>query len=798
MNYNLKDVKGKLQEIQKSKNEPTLFGYLQQLFITKEYIDVQINHGTSEYGKDLVFADYNKKLGVTEYYAVVVKNKDSGMQDFEEAGEVRRQIDLSFNHPYMDSEGVDHQIAKVIVVINGSISVNARTVLQKSVHPSRLANIHVWDYQKLAEEIYSSIPTIFLSSNLPEIDTFLEYQSKHFLEFDGANDIYHGLTVNDINDIYVNVRTNYKVYEQKKSTYTDYDGAKKSQVKEEIDESLNIVHSNQSFVISGIATSGKSLMLKRVGYNSVNQYQQKRIAPFFIQLGKIKKCADFDFENEIEAFYFKITQTKFDYTKYSKICLLLDGFDEISSENERRLIIAKITSYYDDFQQKHNGTNLQIVLTTRDVDFIENENYLKKYEKMELLPFDVGQAFKLVKKLIPDNKLKAENFIKAIKNNQLSNNLTRTPMALSLMAILYKEDEIELDELPANITELYNKFTDYYLNKWDTSKGISLQYKFEESKQILAFIAKELHTQNVTEITLSELETFLLNLKNDYDYEDLDDIDGFLKALKDRTGVIHYDTDNSTFSFSHLAFQEYFVSISFDDSIENDLIQKFYDEWWSNAIVFYCGKQPKRDVFLKKVLETLTPIDVHQRFIHITLLSRALQAGYLMSNPSKQLLVENLIMEFNKVYREVVETEQEKGFGITFMLTTLDVILKFREFLYRQLNSKHLNQKKVVETIGDILLNHQDSFLDVPLYCLAHFASTNTKDTKYLEMFISNSKHNTRWDRIVYIDIENLKNGKVHDEKTFRKIKKNQMKNKAYIQQQLKQTAFRHLSPLLD
>lgn len=30
-------------------------------------------------------------------------------------------------------------------------------------------------------------------------------------------------------------------------------------------------------------------------------------------------------------------------------------------------------------------------------------------------------------------------------------------MALTLMAILYKEDAIDLKELPANITELYNK-----------------------------------------------------------------------------------------------------------------------------------------------------------------------------------------------------------------------------------------------------------------------------------------------------------------------------------------------------
>ena len=88
-----------------------------------------------------------------------------------------------------------------------------------------------------------------------------------------------------------------------------------------------------------------------------------------------------------------------------------------------------------------------------------------------MLPFDIGQAFKLVKKIIPDNKSKASQFVEAIRDQQLSNTLTRTPMALTLMAILYKEDAIDLKELPANITELYNKFSDYYLDRSDATKG---------------------------------------------------------------------------------------------------------------------------------------------------------------------------------------------------------------------------------------------------------------------------------------------------------------------------------------
>ena len=136
-----KSVREKLMHIQKEEKEPSLFPSLKQLFIAKGYVNVEITHGPNEFGKDLVFSNLDDKLFSEEWFAVVVKNKDAVQEDFEDAGEISRQIKLAFQSPYMDSGGNEHYINKVIVVINGKVSHNARTVLNKILFPNHRSNV---------------------------------------------------------------------------------------------------------------------------------------------------------------------------------------------------------------------------------------------------------------------------------------------------------------------------------------------------------------------------------------------------------------------------------------------------------------------------------------------------------------------------------------------------------------------------------------------------------------------------------------------------------------------------------
>ena len=157
-----------LKKIRKGKKESELYPILKSLFIKMGFREVEITHGKDEYGKDLVFNDHNNKINEKIWYAVVVKNKDAEMADFENQGEITRQIRLAFEHPYLDTNGQDQYINKVIVIVNGTISSQARSNIQKVLPPHEHSNVSVWNCQKLETEIETNVKDVFLSGKYKE------------------------------------------------------------------------------------------------------------------------------------------------------------------------------------------------------------------------------------------------------------------------------------------------------------------------------------------------------------------------------------------------------------------------------------------------------------------------------------------------------------------------------------------------------------------------------------------------------------------------------------------------------
>jgi len=793
MEVTLRAIKDKLRRIQEKKNESELFPFLQQLFIKKTYNNVLITHGPNEYGKDLVFTEFDEKMQESRWFAAIVKNKNAEMQDFEGQGEIIRQVDLAFKYPFKNDKAEECTINTIIVIINGTVSNQAKEIMSKTLHPYMLSNVHIWSYQKLAEEIYNHSREEFLLEFSPKLSSFIIKQEKKIIKYSGSLELYHGLSVSDINEIYINVKTSLRKYQEKAKTYVDYEKNAQTIKQIEIDESLNILSSNKDVIIHGIATSGKSLLLKRIGYNSLRQAGEKPNYPFLIELGKITDFNILDLYELLQLDYIDSEGEELKIEDFNKIILLLDGLDEVNLDENKRRLIEQIIKFKNDFNHIEKHPALQLIITSRDINLIEDENLLPDFDKIELLPFDVGQAFKLVKKLIPGNKIKAERFINAIKEDQLSNSLTRTPMALTMMAILYRDNEVDLEELPANITELYNKFTDYYLNRWDISKGISLQYKYEETRQILGFIAIKMHESGSRSITYNNLLIFLSEIKEKYNYEDLKDINSFLEALKRRVGILNFYEDTQTFEFSHLTFQEYFASISFDDTSEDKLLDTFFDEWWNNILVFYCGHQPRRDVFIKKAINKLTPINIAQDFLFMNQLSRCTQASHLIESDVKVDVAKRIVFVFDQFYLKLKKIESTTGFGLMHNFSTIDFIIQFRDLLKKLLSSKHIQTDQFKDFSLELLKNEEVNLSDITLYSLAHFMSNHYRNPQYLEVFIERKDLNVRWFRIVYIDIELLHYSNKIEEKLWLRITQKQEKHKKYIKQQFAQLAYKHL-----
>lgn len=795
MKNEFKSIGDKLSYIQKNEKEPYLFPLLKELYRHKGFDCVEVTHGTNEHGKDLVFKEYDERLRREHWYSVVVKNKNASTSDFENGGEILKQIESSFKYPYINSKGETFYINSVIVVINGTVSQQAKDILNRQLEPHFKNNVDIWNYQRVEEEIDKEIKDLFLDGDGQSNEEIIlaKYKSnqiKSLSNLENAKDIYVGLEINDINDIFINIRTSLNKYQEEKNRYKD----EKQHIKEEIDDSISILNSNKNTLVRGIATSGKSLLLKRIGINAL---QATKIVPYAVFYFKFRRQNDFKnigINKLIEEQFKLLTDGElFDVKYFSKLILLFDGLDELMHDEDKLDAIKAINSFIETSKEVVS-CQLQVIISGRNLEIFESELF-SGFEKITLLPFDVGQAFKLVKKIIPNDKQKASAFVNAIKSNQLSNSLTRTPMALTLTAILYRDGEVDLTELPANITELYNKFCDYYLARWDASKGISSQYKFEETKHILGFVAFELHSRGIQEISKKELFEFLTSLNKQYSFDELTNVNSFIESLKDRAGLIQFNEQEHVFSFNNLSFQEYFTSIFFDDSNEQLLLNNLYKEWWENTIIFYCGKQPKRDVFICKAVSDIIPLDISQLYQHISLLSKCLQASHLISNSSQFVVIRNLILNFDKLYKRVIEIDSEnaEGVGLTYSLSTLDIILQFRTIFEKLFQTKHIHFETFSQIALSILTKETDSYSDVTLYSLSYFLSHKMNDPIFLNEFVKIPNLNLRWSRIVCRDVDYLHLKQKFDPSTYARIKRKQEHNKEYIKKQLKESAILHL-----
>lgn len=776
MNKKFGNVQEKLKFIQRSCKEVDLFPDLQQLFKSKNYNDVVITHGNREFGKDLVFSDYDRNLREEIWYSVIVKNKPASQNDFLLGGEIGSQIQTSFKNPYKNLKGEKKYVSKVIIVINGKVTDNAIEVIKENFDQLMLNNIYIWDYDRLCVEFNDYAKDSFLNNLEPHIT---HYQKKTIEKLSKlkSNNSFFDLNIEDINDIFVNVQTTYSKELKKVNQLVSYDGKEEIINEEDIEGSNEILTSKYNFIIHGIPTSGKTLFLKRIGIKALSKETENN-AVFYIELDKID-YTNFNIEKYIEAEYYYLTQEKFSEDVFDKIILLFDSIDFISNPTIKGEIIDKIEIF-------SNNKNFQIILASRDYNYFKGENKLTKFKDTELLPFNFGQALQLVKKIIPNNESKTNGFIMAIRDGSLDSSIQKTPLALTLLAVLYRDDHIDLKELPANIFELYNKFTDIYLDRWDASKGITQQYKYEQTKIIISFIALHMHCQGLNNVTLMELEIFLTELRTKFNFEELNNTSDFIRFLKTKNNVFYFNENTQTFQFFNHYFQEFFTSLSIEDEEEQLFIDNFFNQWWANSLVFYAGKKPKSFKLHNDIITKIIPIDIAQKVIYLQQHSKSLQASHSIKIEQRQLIVQKMLSEYNDLMKQLVQDAKINQEAFLNQLPYAQFINFSKNVFSDVFSSKHISTTEIKNHLFNIVENEKLEL--ITKYNISYFLSEKSGNPIPLENFAKLIVQNSDpiWSRIVFVDFNFLHYKKKIDEKLFIKIKRKMNRNKYLIQHLLR------------
>ncbi len=388
--------------------EKELRALLVEVFSNLKFNEVIESHGINEFGKDIVFWDEDK-LKRKIWYACVVKTKDINQKIFDE---VARQINECFRVKYSSLKQGKVKIDQVIVITNGIYKDNAKSQIAELFDGNKTANkVEYWEVGDIAEKI----------ENTPIVDVLFEKNSftqnlynKAVLEII-SNESSLKLLENDfdvnigkLDDFQIKVRAKATEFENEREEYLKSFEINHTKVPVKFLPDIDVLlKTRKPLFIHGIATSGKTTILKKFGKDFIKNGEDGYV--FFIELSRYKeKIIESGILPVLCEIFETITNEKISFEKIEKdkkLLILLDGLDELPDSQIQEIIIAKSIELI-------SNDNVRLVISSRTSEFIETNGSIKNnFNVFELLPLSFNEMVELGGKILPQDD-KRVNFVK--------------------------------------------------------------------------------------------------------------------------------------------------------------------------------------------------------------------------------------------------------------------------------------------------------------------------------------------------------------------------------------------------
>lgn len=222
--------------------------------------------------------------------------------------------------------------------------------------------------------------------------------------------------------------------------------------------------------IIGFAGQGKSTILRKILLEAIKNGEK---IPFFMELRKVEKTGVEDsllkIINELGVDAKKENLSSL--LKSNNVVLLLDGFDEISSEMRERVLEEMISL--------NRNYNLQIISTSRDGTEICAESGVINYKVDKIKKSDI---ISILKKLSQSKEVEQDtltHIFEMLKGNTTLIETMNSPLLVTLFYICYPH----LDSIPNSAIEFYSKlFTTLYF-RHDKIKNFKRERKSNIASQ---------------------------------------------------------------------------------------------------------------------------------------------------------------------------------------------------------------------------------------------------------------------------------------------------------------------------
>lgn len=572
------------KDILKSFQETAMHKELKILFerLYPDNTNVYITHGQYENGKDLIILQNDPMRGMSITSVVVKMDKLSGSSNDAAVNDIRNQVDQAFDmETHIKATGKKVKSDRVIIFVFGHISNDAQEKLESYIFRHK-GRYDIYSIDQITSFFSDKYPEVFFGAS------GVEALTKKY------NDISEKLLVKNSTILENYIPPNLKSFETSKSELTclmnTSDMKKNSDKlidsifgkKESIESLIKKYNQHPHFVyIEGDAGSGKSVlvfkMMQAIIDHTIKELStdmKKRPSsikvPFLLNATELKNGHIHDFYTILANYYSDSAVV------LEPSILIIDGLDEVKKDDRYEIIRVC---------EEYCKGRISLILTGRKN--ARTRQQLDDYHYYELLPIEKSQVIQYLKKAFQ----KDQNLLNSIMSGieALEHQIPLYPMALMLLIEIVQKQH----EIPASISELYNRYFDIVLGKDLNKTDIDVLFSYSIKKDFLQTLAyDEFFKNKTTEINRVNFDSFLNNYVQNH--SDIYSSEDFLEDLR-RVAILHIE--DKKVKFIHKSYLDYLIACFFDvrslelsESGEFDRIYALYHtSLWEDVSCFYFG-----------------------------------------------------------------------------------------------------------------------------------------------------------------------------------------------------------------
>lgn len=348
----------------------------------------------------------------------------------------------------------------------------------------------------------------------------------------------------------------------------------------------------------------------------------------------INKVLDFEIKTKLKG-----------YTGNLNYLVLIDGFDEKYTQDYHK--------QYEDinyiFESSKAIANTKIIITSRDIinNAQENNSLIPNTNILEISPLNSRQLNDFIKILCEDLDIKNRIF-NDLKNTSLIDDISHSPIAAIILVELLN---VNSKDLPSNLTELYSKYLEVVLGRWDLDKGLIGQKEYDVTETVILNISFDLiknQRQNLSyQEFLDYFKTYIKKRTYDFSYEEL------AEKTIERYGVLYLDKEKNTVNFKHRSFVEFFCSKKHFNGRTLVIDERAFNPYWMNIYFFYFGLQRDCADHLKELMSL--ELDHHFKdFIRIMNMSNFILASYNTETDVICEVMSDIIIKSSILYNNII------------------------------------------------------------------------------------------------------------------------------------------------